>query len=158
MLPSNPLRKPAKSSWDNVWVALSLLSSFALALGLFQLLPYFTASQIVGGTKTAPADPILFNLTAGGVRLSLLLAYMWGISHLKDIGRASYVGITDQEALDGFTLLARSEGIIPAFESAHAIAYALKLAGEREDDPVVLVSLSGRGDKDMASAQKLLAG
>ena len=79
-------------------------------------------------------------------------------AHLKDIGRASYVGITDQEALDGFTLLARSEGIIPAFESAHAIAYALKLAGEREDDPVVLVSLSGRGDKDMASAQKLLAG
>lgn len=79
-------------------------------------------------------------------------------AHLKDIGRASYVGITDQEALEAFTLLARSEGIIPAFESAHAIAYALKLAGEREDEPLVLVSLSGRGDKDMASAQKLLAG
>lgn len=79
--------KPLKSSWDNVWVALSLLSSLILALGLFQLLPYFTASQIVGGTKTAPADPILFNLTAGGVRMSLLLVYMWGISHLKDITR-----------------------------------------------------------------------
>jgi uncharacterized protein YqhQ len=79
--------KPAKSRWDNVWVALSLLSSLILALALFQLLPYFTAGHIVGGTKTAPADPVLFNLTAGGVRMSLLLAYMWGISHLKDIGR-----------------------------------------------------------------------
>ena len=79
--------KSEKSPWDNVWVALSLLSSLLLALGLFQLLPYFTASQIVGGTKTAPADPILFNLTAGGVRMSLLLVYMWGISHLKDITR-----------------------------------------------------------------------
>ncbi len=79
--------KPGKSRWDNVWVAMSLLSSLILALALFQLLPYFTASHIVGGTKAAPADPVLFNLTAGGVRMSLLLAYMWGISHLKDISR-----------------------------------------------------------------------
>jgi uncharacterized protein YqhQ len=84
---SKALPKTPKTRWDNVWVALSLLSSLILALGLFQLLPYFTAGHIVGGTKTAPADPVLFNLTAGGVRMSLLLAYMWGISHLKDIGR-----------------------------------------------------------------------
>lgn len=78
---------PAKSKWDGLWVALSLLTSLALALGLFQLLPYFVAGHFIGGTKEAPADPVLFNFTAGGVRMALLLAYMWGISHLKDIGR-----------------------------------------------------------------------
>ena len=76
-------------------------------------------------------------------------------AHLKEIGRADYVGVTDEEALAAFTALARSEGIIPAFESAHAVAHALKLA-ERGDDAVLLVNISGRGDKDMASAQRLL--
>lgn len=85
-VPAKP--KPGKSGKaDALWIALSLLTSLALALGLFQLLPYFVAGHIVGGTRQAPADPVLFNLTAGGVRLSLLLAYMWGISYLKDIGR-----------------------------------------------------------------------
>ena len=78
-------------------------------------------------------------------------------AHLKDIGRASYVGVTDEQALAAFAALARGEGIIPAFESAHAVAHALKLAEERDDQPILLVSLSGRGDKDMASAQRLLA-
>jgi len=77
-------------------------------------------------------------------------------AHLKECGRAEYVGATDQDALDAFAALARSEGIIPAFESAHAVAYALKLADERGDNPILLVNVSGRGDKDMASAQKLL--
>ena len=77
-------------------------------------------------------------------------------AHLKDIGRADYVGVTDQEALDAFATLARNEGIIPAFESAHAVAYGLKLAEERDDNPILLVNVSGRGDKDMASAQRLL--
>jgi len=77
-------------------------------------------------------------------------------AHLKDIGRADYVGVTDQEALDAFATLARNEGIIPAFESAHAVAYALKLAEERGDNPILLVNVSGRGDKDMTSAQRLL--
>jgi len=75
------------SRWDSLWIGLSLLSSFALALALFQLLPYWVASNLVGGTRTDPANPVLFNFTAGGVRMSLLLAYMWGISHLKDISR-----------------------------------------------------------------------
>ena len=79
-------------------------------------------------------------------------------AHLKDIGRASYVGVTDEEALAAFAALARGEGIIPAFESAHAVAHALKVAEEHGDHPTLLVSLSGRGDKDMASAQGLLAG
>ena len=78
-------------------------------------------------------------------------------AHLQDIGRASYVGVEDQAALDAFVALARSEGIIAAFESSHAVAHALRLAEERGDNPIFLVSLSGRGDKDMASAQRLLA-
>jgi len=77
-------------------------------------------------------------------------------AHLKESGRAEYVGVTDQEALAAFSALARSEGIIPAFESAHAVAHALKLAEERGDNPILLVNVSGRGDKDMASAQRLL--
>ena len=77
-------------------------------------------------------------------------------AHLKDIGRAEYVGVTDNEALNAFAALARQEGIIPAFESAHAVAQALKLADERGGEPLLLVNISGRGDKDMASAQRLL--
>jgi tryptophan synthase beta chain len=72
---------------------------------------------------------------------------------LKDSGRALYVGATDAEALAAFALLARSEGIICAFETAHALAHALKLADEAE---VLVVGLSGRGDKDMEQARRLL--
>jgi tryptophan synthase beta chain len=72
---------------------------------------------------------------------------------LKESGRADYVGATDEEALAAFALLARSEGIVCAFESAHALAHALKLAGEMD---VILVNISGRGDKDVAQAEALL--
>jgi tryptophan synthase beta chain len=74
---------------------------------------------------------------------------------LKESGRAEYVGATDAEALEAFQLLAESEGIICAFESAHAVAHALKLV-RNEPELVLLVGLSGRGDKDVAQAQKLL--
>jgi tryptophan synthase beta chain len=80
-------------------------------------------------------------------------------AHLKDSGRADYVGVTDREALDAFALLARSEGIICAFESAHALAHALRLAAEAEEkgrEILLVVNISGRGDKDMAQAQELL--
>ncbi|MEK7274322.1 MAG: tryptophan synthase subunit beta, partial [Candidatus Desantisbacteria bacterium] len=70
-------------------------------------------------------------------------------SYYKDTGRAEYVSVTDKEALDSFQLLARLEGIIPALESAHAIAYALKLAPDMEKDKIIVVCLSGRGDKDV---------
>ena len=76
---------------------------------------------------------------------------------LKDSGRAEYVGCTDRDALDAFALLARSEGIICAFESAHAMAHALKLVGQATEETVLVVNLSGRGDKDVAQAQQLLA-
>jgi tryptophan synthase beta chain len=75
---------------------------------------------------------------------------------LKDSGRAEYVGATDQEALRAFGLLARSEGIICAFESAHALAHGLKMAKTSTSDLVLVVNLSGRGDKDMEQAQRLL--
>ncbi|MCA1750055.1 MAG: pyridoxal-phosphate dependent enzyme [Sphingomonadales bacterium] len=77
-------------------------------------------------------------------------------AHLKDSGRAEYVGVEDAAALDAFAQLARHEGIICAFESAHALAHALAVAEAAEDEPVLLVNLSGRGDKDVAQAQKLL--
>jgi tryptophan synthase beta chain len=75
---------------------------------------------------------------------------------LKDSGRADYVGVTDAEALAAFALLARREGIICAFESAHALAHALKLAEAATDETVLVVNLSGRGDKDMEQARRLL--
>jgi tryptophan synthase beta chain len=70
-------------------------------------------------------------------------------SYLKEIGRAKYVGITDQEALEGFQLLSLKEGIIPALESSHAVAYTGKIAGDIEKDKIIIVNLSGRGDKDL---------
>ena len=68
---------------------------------------------------------------------------------LKDTGRAEYVNITDTEALEGFHALTRLEGIIPALESSHAMAYTMKLAPTMSKDKIIIVSLSGRGDKDM---------
>ncbi len=70
-------------------------------------------------------------------------------SYLKDIRRADYVGVTDSEALEGFQLLSQTEGIIPALESAHAIYHVSKIAPELPQDQIIVVCLSGRGDKDM---------
>jgi tryptophan synthase beta chain len=69
---------------------------------------------------------------------------------LKDSARATYVNVTDSEAVDAFHRFARCEGIVPALESAHALAFARKLAGQRTADDLILVNLSGRGDKDLA--------
>ncbi len=77
-------------------------------------------------------------------------------AHLKDSGRADYIGCTDAEALDAFSALASSEGIVCAFESAHALAHALKIADQATEDTVLVVNISGRGDKDMEQAQRLL--
>ncbi|MCK5871386.1 MAG: tryptophan synthase subunit beta [Methylococcales bacterium] len=73
---------------------------------------------------------------------------------LKDIGRADYVNITDTEAVAGFHELTRTEGIIPALESSHAIAYTSKLAPTMKTDEIIIVNLSGRGDKDMHTMAK----
>ncbi|WP_333905002.1 tryptophan synthase subunit beta [Delftia acidovorans] len=74
---------------------------------------------------------------------------------LQELGRAQYVGITDQEALDAFHYLCRTEGIIPALESSHAVAYAMQLAKTMRADQSILVNLSGRGDKDIGTVADL---
>lgn len=77
-------------------------------------------------------------------------------SYFNAIGRAKYVDITDEEALEGFKILSRTEGIIPALESSHAIAYAVKLAKELGPDKSMIVCLSGRGDKDVVQVKERL--
>ena len=72
-------------------------------------------------------------------------------AHLYDTGRAEYVAITDDEAVDAFEYLSRTEGIIPAIESAHAVAHAIKLAPTMRKDQIIVVNISGRGDKDCAA-------
>jgi len=76
-------------------------------------------------------------------------------AYLKDIGRAEYVGVTDAEALEAFHRLCRTEGIIPALESSHAVAHAMKLAATMKPDQHLLVNLSGRGDKDIGTVADL---
>ncbi len=76
-------------------------------------------------------------------------------AYLKDIGRAEYVGITDKEALEAFHRLCRTEGIITALESSHAVAYGMKLAATMRPDQHVLINLSGRGDKDIGTVADL---
>ena len=75
-------------------------------------------------------------------------------AYLKDSGRAEYRPITDTEAMDALALLSRREGIIPAVESAHAVAGALKLGQELGEGQIIVVSLSGRGDKDVDTAAR----
>lgn len=72
-------------------------------------------------------------------------------ANLKDTGRAAYVAITDDEAVNAFEYLSRTEGIIPAIESSHAVAYAMKLAPTMDKDKIIVINLSGRGDKDVAA-------
>ena len=70
---------------------------------------------------------------------------------LAEEGRAKYVPITDEEAVNAFEYLSRTEGIIPAVESAHAVAYAMKLAPTMSKDKIIVINISGRGDKDVAA-------
>ncbi|MDD1662583.1 MAG: tryptophan synthase subunit beta [Methanomicrobiales archaeon] len=79
-------------------------------------------------------------------------------SMLKNTGRVEYTSVTDPEALEAFALLSRREGIIPALESAHAIAQLMKMSGAFDRDDIVVVNLSGRGDKDLAEVARLQGG
>ena len=72
-------------------------------------------------------------------------------AYLHDIGRAEYVAVTDDEAVDAFEYLSKIEGVIPAIESAHAVAYAMKLAPQMDKDQIMVINISGRGDKDVAA-------
>lgn len=75
--------------------------------------------------------------------------------YYKDTGRADYVPVTDEQAVDAFFALSRTEGIVPAIESAHALAYAMQLAPNMDKDQIIIVNLSGRGDKDVAEIARL---
>jgi tryptophan synthase beta chain len=77
-------------------------------------------------------------------------------SYYKAIGRAEYVAVTDEEALQAFLQLSKLEGIVPALESSHAVAYAMKLAPTMSDEQIIVVNLSGRGDKDVAQVYEML--
>jgi tryptophan synthase beta chain len=77
---------------------------------------------------------------------------------LRERGRVEYVQVSDREALDAFMQLCRMEGIIPALESAHAVAYALKIAAALEEEKSLVINLSGRGDKDVEEVARLLGG
>ena len=72
-------------------------------------------------------------------------------AYLRDTGRAEYVPINDEEAVEAFEYLSRMEGIIPAIESAHAVAHAMKIAPTMDKDDIIMICLSGRGDKDVRS-------
>ncbi len=76
-------------------------------------------------------------------------------SYLRDIKRATYTSVTDEEAIEAFELLTRLEGIIPAFESSHALAYTMKLAPQLDKNKIIIVNLSGRGDKDVDAYRNL---
>ena len=77
-------------------------------------------------------------------------------AYLKDIGRVQYAGITDEEALNAFLELSTTEGIIPALESSHAVAQGMKIAKEMDKDEIVIINLSGRGDKDLGTVMKYI--
>ncbi|ALX49230.1 tryptophan synthase subunit beta [Lentibacillus amyloliquefaciens] len=79
-------------------------------------------------------------------------------SHLHDSGRVTYTSVTDEEAIDAFKLLSQTEGIIPALESAHAVAFSVKLAKEMDESESLVICLSGRGDKDVESVKDVLGG
>ena len=77
---------------------------------------------------------------------------------MKESGRALYTSVTDEEALEGFRLLSKTEGIIPALESAHAVAKGVEIAREIGKEGLLIINLSGRGDKDIAHVMKYLKG
>jgi tryptophan synthase beta chain len=78
-------------------------------------------------------------------------------SFLKDMGRAQYFTASDQDAVNAFFALSRTEGIVPALESAHAVAHAMSLAPTLGKEEIIVVNLSGRGDKDVAQMEEMLA-
>ena len=117
------------------------------------------SAGVLQGTKTfvlqdeAGNIELTHSISAGLDYAAIGPEHAW----LRDLGRAEYAYVTDAEALDGFKALARLEGIIPALESAHAIAYARRLARDAAEGTVILVNLSGRGDKDVSSVAALAA-
>jgi tryptophan synthase beta chain len=116
------------------------------------------STGVLQGTKTfvlqdeAGNIELTHSISAGLDYAAIGPEHAW----LRDEGRAEYAYITDEEALDGFKALARLEGIIPALESAHAVAHARRLARDAREGTLILVNLSGRGDKDVSSVASIV--
>jgi tryptophan synthase beta chain len=115
------------------------------------------SAGVLQGTKTfvlqdeAGNIELTHSISAGLDYAAIGPEHAW----LRDEGRAEYAHVTDEEALDAFKALARLEGIIPALESAHAVAHTRRLAREVTDGTIILVNLSGRGDKDVSTVASL---
>ena len=109
--------------------------------GIFHGMKSYFCQDVYG--QIAPVDSISAGLDYPGIGPEH--------AHLHDLGRAEYVPVTDDEAISAFEYLSRTEGIIPAVESAHAVAYARKLAPSMSADESIIICLSGRGDKDVAA-------
>jgi tryptophan synthase beta chain len=130
-----------------------------------QIVPGRHAARFAGGSTGVLQGTRTFILQDQAGNIELTHSISAGLDYaavgpehawLRDLGRSEYVYITDAEALEGFQVLARLEGIIPALESAHAVAYARRLARDVPDGTVILVNLSGRGDKDVQSVAEAL--
>jgi tryptophan synthase beta chain len=130
-----------------------------------QIAPGRHAARFAGGSTGVLQGTRTFILQDGAGNIELTHSISAGLDYaavgpehawLRDLGRTEYAYITDAEALEGFQALARLEGIIPALESAHAVAYTRKLAADVADGTIILVNLSGRGDKDVHSVAEAL--
>jgi len=123
------------------------------------------AARFRGGSPGVLQGTYSYVLQDSGGQIALTHSVSAGLDYpsigpehafLHDEGRVEYSSVSDQEALDAFQLLSRLEGIIPALESAHAVAHAVKVARELRNDQTVVLNLSGRGDKDINSVRELL--
>ena len=134
--------------------------------GGYGILPGRHAARFAGGSSGVLQGTRSYVLQDANGNIELTHSISAGLDYaavgpehawLHDSGRAEYVWIGDEDALTGFQRLAREEGILPALESSHAVAYACRLAPTMQRDEILLVNLSGRGDKDVLSVQKALA-
>ena len=122
------------------------------------------AARFAGGTPGVLQGTMTYLLQDDDGQINLTHSVSAGLdyaavgpehSYLRDQGRAEYTSVTDDEAMAGFDLLAREEGIMPALESAHAIAHTMKVAPRMKKNQILVVNLSGRGDKDVQSVAKM---
>jgi tryptophan synthase beta chain len=134
--------------------------------GGYGILPGRHAARFAGGSSGVLQGTRSYVLQDANGNIELTHSISAGLDYaavgpehawLHDSGRAEYVWIGDEDALTGFQRLAREEGILPALESSHAVAYACRLAPTMQRDEILLMNLSGRGDKDVLSVQKALA-
>ncbi|MBD3307093.1 tryptophan synthase subunit beta [candidate division KSB3 bacterium] len=138
---------------------------YGVEAGGFGLEPGQHAATLVSGTPGILHGTLSYLLQTADGQVSQVHSVSAGLdypgvgpehAYYRDQQRITYTSVTDQEALDAMQLLARTEGIIPALESAHAVAYTLKLAQDMPPDASLVICLSGRGDKDMETVSKLL--